>query len=112
LPTETDEINLFIAAHSDRWMFELPNRTRTTTLFVPPLPDSRTSVQLVARRSDAATGAVEELRRMHIPTRWSKGWRKPPPPVERWWRYAQVRGLHDLPYRWEGMEYAQYNLLE
>jgi hypothetical protein len=44
LPSETDEINLFIAAHSDRWMFELPDRRRTQTLLVPRrLPSARCS---------------------------------------------------------------------
>jgi hypothetical protein len=109
LPTEADELNLFIAAHSDRWMFERPNRTRTATLFVPPLPDDRVAISQIAQRTDPTSGSIEELHRLHSPTRWSRAWRVPKPPVERWWRYAQVPGGQDHPYDWKTMDFALCN---
>ncbi len=80
---EADEVNLFVAAHSDRWTFELPDRSRMTTLFVPPLPDDRVAIPQVARRSDPATGNIGELRRLHSPARWGRAWRVPGAPIDR-----------------------------
>jgi hypothetical protein len=34
-PSEADEINIELAAGSDRWLFELPNHIRGLTLTVP-----------------------------------------------------------------------------
>jgi len=110
LPNEADEINLFVAAHSHFWMFEQPNLTRTTTLFVPPLPDEQIVMPTVARRTGPESGRIEELRHVSSPNRWSKGFGNPTPPVERWWTFARQPGDHDRPYNWEDEEIPLYGL--
>ena len=91
-PIEADEINLELATHSNRWLFEQPPRSRTLTLIVPPYPSPRAVLETidVVNRSDG-----EFLRGYH-PTRWHMLTAPPPLPVKRWWKAARVPGLHDL----------------
>ncbi len=106
-PMEADEINLELAAHSDRWLFEQPRRSRTLTLTVPPYPQSRAVLETiyVVNRPDG------EFLRGYRPTRWHRHPLPPPCPVERWWKRASVPGLHDLAFDADKMPYPLYNIL-
>src|SRR5664280_680724 len=52
LPTESDEINFEIAAHSNRWLFEQPPNQCTATIHVPPHPQSRSLMEDIEVAND------------------------------------------------------------
>jgi len=110
LPSETDELNMFIAAHSDRWLFEMARHTRTTTLPVPPLPSELLTMRTLAVEN--TDDGQRELINFCAPTRWRSASRQPGPPVGRWWRLADAPGFHHLPYDIDRMPDALYNVLD
>lgn len=110
-PVEADEVNLFVAAHSDRWLFERGDRTRTTTIYVPPLPAKRAVFETVATKSDHDRGTSSELIRGFGQTRWSRANSLPPPPVARWWSQAGESGFHDHEYEPTEMPYPLFHVL-
>ncbi len=107
LPSEVDELNLQLAAASDRWLFERSTKRRTTTLLVPPWPRDSTVFEEIRFVNEPDRAILREFR----PSRWPTFGQAPPPPVERWWRHADLPGDHDRPIVWEEMEYALYNSL-
>lgn len=110
LPSETDEINLALAAHSDRWLFEQANRTRTRTLLVPRQPPARVTTKVVA--SGETEEGFHELIRVGTPNRWWSAPRPPDPPLERWWRGMDTfPGAHEIAYDVTTMPYALFNAL-
>ena len=106
-PIEADEINCELAAHSDRWLFEQPGRTRTLTLIVPPYPSSRAVLETI----NVVNRPEGEFLRGYSPTRWHQHPQPPPCPVNRWWETARVPGLHDFAFDTDKMPYALYNTL-
>lgn len=106
-PSEADEINLELAASSDRWLFELPNHTRGLTLTVPRHAPERSVFESI----NVTNRPEHEFFRGYRPTRWHASARVPVLPVERWWRQAQSPGLHDLPFDVDTMPYALFNSL-
>ena len=106
-PIEVDEINLELAAHSDRWLFEQPGHSRTFTLVVPPHPSLRTVLETI----EVVNRPDDEFFRGYNPTRWHIHPTPPPCPVERWWRGARAPGLHDLAFDMDRMPSALYDTL-
>jgi len=106
LPTEVDEIDLELAAASDRWLFEQSTRRRTTTLLVPRWPKDA-AIYEHHRRGDSSE---RELVRGFRPNRWAQLGIAPPPAVGRWWRGVGPETFVQ-PIVWEQMEYALFNSL-
>ncbi len=106
-PSEADEINLELAGHSDRWLFERPNHSRSLTLTVPRHAPTRAVLESI----NVANRPEDEFFRGYRPTRWHASLRRPPLPVERWWRQGRSPGLHDLPFDVETMPFALFNSL-
>ncbi|MDA8075029.1 MAG: DUF4238 domain-containing protein [Actinomycetota bacterium] len=96
---EVDEINLALAAASDRWLFEEPTGRSTPSFDLPPWPTDRTTLTEVA----------EDLFDHHRPTRWHGTPKPPPPPVSRWWRNARGPGLHLRPFTLDALPHAMYD---
>jgi hypothetical protein len=106
LPTEVDEINLELAAASDRWLFEKSNKRRTPTFLVPRWPKDATHYEEFPLEGESEHGIVWGVR----PNRWAQFRNAPPPPVARWWRRANHETFTQ-PIVWEQMEYALFNSL-
>ena len=105
LPTESDEVNLALAANSDRWLFEQPYSRRTLGLLVPPWPGQRSTTERIEVVND------RDYRNAR-PTRWQPPFRFPGWPVKRWWSAAQEKGLHDMPYDWRHLPRPIYDVFE
>lgn len=107
LPTEADELDLELAAHSDRWLFERPPQSRTLTLTVPPQPPSKAVLEAISVVDEPES----DFFRGYRPTRWHGSPAPPGPPVDRWWRTAHDPGAHGLAYDPNNMKFAPYSEL-
>lgn len=96
---QADEINLALAAASDRWLFEVPTGRSTLSFDLPPWPTDRTTLSEVA----------EDLFSNHRPTRWHRTPKPPQPPVSRWWRNARGPGHHRRPFTLDALPHAMYD---
>jgi hypothetical protein len=106
-PSEADEINVELAAHSDRWLFELPNHSRGLGLTVPRHATERVVLEPI----NVVNRPEKELFRGYRPNRWHASARPPALPVDRWWRHAHSPGLHDLAFYPDKMPYALFKSL-
>jgi hypothetical protein len=111
IPEEASEVNLFLAAHSHRWLIEGPKRSLTKTLIVPRLPKDDVTFDKVASSTSSDTEGPREIIWSTVSTRWSEAFKVPPHPVDRWWRRARLPGLQDFPYEPEAMKEVLFNIL-
>lgn len=104
LPSEASELNVEIAANSDRWIFELVRGTQGRSILVPPHAPARA---VVAAAGPGPTPG-RELFRSHRPTRWHSS-TPPALPVARWWFHSD--GSERIPIDPDRQPYAMYNYL-
>lgn len=105
LPSEAHELNLEIAANSDRWIFELPSGTQGRTIAVPRHAPERAVVAAVGVKGPHEGEVLHGLR----PSRWHYSSNVPPPAMARWWQHSE--GLERIPIDPERQPYAMYNAL-
>lgn len=108
-PTESDQVNLFVAGHSVRWLFERPDGTRTKTLLVPRLPAEPVTTERVGDPVRTGDDMTRELVRLIGRTRWSGPIPPPSRPVDRWWAHSHGPGWHDFAYDPDQMAHALFN---